>query len=158
MAVGLYAGSFDPVHLGHMATIRAAAGQLDRLVVVVASNSQKRAGLFGVGERVTMLSKACQDLENVSVASHNGLLIDIAGRLGADLLVRGAGKEHVDEKQMAYMNSCEGLPTVLVPADPATAFISSSQVRSLLSIGAPDVIEHLVPAGVVALARPRTSR
>lgn len=148
MKVGLHAGSFDPVHLGHLSLITTASEKLDRLVVVVAANPQKRTGMFSVPERVQMLEGACRHLRNVDVAAHAGLLVDIAAQLGADVLVRGAGKEHVDEKQMAYLNGCDGLATLLVPSDPETAFISSSQVRSLIAVGAREAVAGLVPPTV----------
>jgi pantetheine-phosphate adenylyltransferase len=153
--VGLYAGSFDPVHLGHMALIAAAAENLDRMVVVVAANLQKQTAMFSVQKRVEMLSEACQHFRNVRVATHGGLLIDIAAQVGATVLVRSAGKEHVDEEQMAYLNGCEGLRTLLIPSDPATAFISSSQVRTLIGVGALDAAAELVPPGVTDRAQAR---
>jgi pantetheine-phosphate adenylyltransferase len=158
MEVGLYAGSFDPVHLGHMALIATACEKLDRIVVVVASNPQKRTAMFSVEERLEMLSGACQHWGNVRVAVHGGLLIDIAAQVGATVLVRSAGKEHVDEEQMAYLNGCEGLPTLLIPSDPATAFISSSQLRTLIAAGAIDAAAELVPPGVSHAAMARKNR
>jgi pantetheine-phosphate adenylyltransferase len=153
--VGLYAGSFDPVHLGHMALIAAAAEMLDRMVVVVAANPQKQTAMFSVQKRVEMLSGACQPFGNVRVVAHEGLVIDIAAQVGATVLVRSAGKEHVDEEQMAYLNGCEGLRTFLIPSDPATAFISSSQVRALIGVGALDAVAELVPPGVTDRAKAR---
>ena len=158
MEVGLYAGSFDPLHLGHMSLIARAAEKLERVMVVVASNPQKRDAMFSVQERLDMLSVACQDLGNVRVAAHAGLLIDIASEVGATVLVRSAGKEHVDEEQMAYMNGCEGLPTLLIPSDPETAFISSSKVRSLIRAGAIDAASKLLPVGVSDAAKRREKR
>ncbi|HEX6393729.1 MAG TPA: adenylyltransferase/cytidyltransferase family protein [Acidimicrobiales bacterium] len=155
MEVGLYAGSFDPAHLGHIALIAAASEKLDQLVVVVATNPEKRTAMFSVQERLEMLSAACQDIGNVRVAAHSGLLIDIAAQVGATVLVRSAGKEHVDEEQMAYLNGCEGLPTLLIPSDPETGFISSSQVRTLIAVGALDAATELVPAGVADTAKAR---
>ena len=155
MEVGLYAGSFDPVHLGHKALIAAASEMLDQLVVVVAANPQKRPAMFSVQERLEMLSGACRDFGNVRVAAHGGLLVDIAARVGATVLVRSSGKEHGDEEQMAYLNGCEGLPTLLIPSDPETAFISSSHVRALLGVGAIDVAAKLVPPSVSDAARAR---
>ena len=152
MEVGLYAGSFDPVHLGHMALIATASKKLDRVVVVVAANPQKQTAMFSVEERLEMLSGACQDFGNVRVAAHGGLLIDIAAEVEATVLVRSAGKEHGDEEQMAYLNGCEGLPTLLIPPDPQTAFVSSSQVRALLRVGALDAVAKLVPVGVTGCA------
>ncbi len=153
VTVGLYAGSFDPVHLGHVALISTASEKFDRLVVVVAANPQKRTGMFSVPERVQMLEAACRHLGNVDVAAGAGLLIDMADIVGADVLVRSAGKEHVDEKQMAYMNGCEGLPTLLVPSDPETAFISSSQVRSLIAVDALDAVARFVPPAVADVVK-----
>lgn len=144
--VGLYAGSFDPIHLGHIALIENASAMLDRLVVVVAANTQKRTPMFRVPERFEMVSRACSHLSNVEVVTHSGLLIDIAAQVGASLLVRNAGKEHVDEEQMAYLNGCEGLRTILIPPDPKTSFISSSHVRSLIASGAVDAAASLIPA------------
>ena len=153
--VGLYAGSFDPVHLGHSAVIATASETLDRLVVIVAANSNKQAGMFSVQERLQMLSEACQPFGNVRVATLSGLLVAIAVQVGATVLVRGAGKEHVDEEQMAYMNGRDGLPTVLIPSDPTTAFISSSQVRTLIRAGALHEAGKLVPAGVTQAVKAR---
>jgi len=138
-----------------MALIDAASGMLDRIVVVVAMNSQKPTGMFPVGERLEMLTLASHHLGNVEVAAHRGLLIDIATRVGATVLVRSAGKEHAIERQMAYLNGCEGLRTLLIPPDPKTAFISSSQVRGLIAGGAFDTTTKLVPAGVTYPARGR---
>jgi phosphopantetheine adenylyltransferase len=70
--------------------------------------------------------------------------------------VRGAGKEHADEKEMAYLNGPDGMPTVLIPSDPATAFISSSQVRRLIVAGVFRELRNLVPASVTAKLQPQT--
>ena len=50
--------------------------------------------------------------------------MDIAREFGADVLVRGAGKERLDEKGMACLNGLGGLRTALIPFEPPTAFIS----------------------------------
>jgi pantetheine-phosphate adenylyltransferase len=154
--LGLYGGSFDPVHFGHMAVITAASERFDRLVVVVAGNSSKKTGPFTVDERVALLSDACRSLNNVVVVSHYGLLVDIARLVGADVLVRSAGKEHSDEKEMAYLNGRAGIPTLLIPSDPATAFISSSQVRGLIAAGEFSKLRYLVPASVTARLQSQT--
>ena len=64
------------------------------------------------------------------------------------MLARSPGKEHGDEEQMAYLNGCEGPRTLLVPSDPTTAFISSSHVRTLITVGALDAVAELVPPAV----------
>ena len=102
-----------------------------------------------------MLAGACRQLGNVRVAAHSGLLTDVARHIGATVLVRSAGKEHADEKRMAFMNGCAGLKTILIPVDPETAFISSSQVRGLIAVGAFDATARLVPASVTDLVKSR---
>jgi pantetheine-phosphate adenylyltransferase len=156
VTVGLYGGSFDPVHLGHVALITTASERFDQLVVVVAGNASKKTGLFTIDERVALVSDACRPLNNVIVVSHTGLLVDIARLVGADVLVRSAGKEHADEKEMAYLNGLGGIPTLLIPSDPATAFISSSQVRSLVAAAVSRELGYLVPASVTAKLQPQT--
>lgn len=106
---------------------------------------------------LALLSAACRSLNNVVVVSHDGLLADIATIVGADVLVRSAGKEHSEEKGMAYLNGRGGIPTLLVPSDPATAWISSSQVRHMIAAGAFGKLPSLVPASVTAKLQSQTS-
>ena len=143
------------MHRGHLAVIGAASSEVDQLVVVVATNAHKTTAMFTADERVAMLSECCRSLRNVLVARYRGLLIDIAKQIGASVLIRGGGKEHVAEKEMAYMNGCEGLRTLLIPSDPTTAFISSSQIRSLLAAGYLDAAINLVPESVAVYMRAR---
>jgi len=145
----MYAGSFDPVHLGHISVITAASEQFDSLRVVVASSSAKQTGLFDVAKRVDLLLRATDHLPNVEVVAQYGLLIDVADRLGVDVLVRSAGKEITDEQGMAYMNGHAGIPTVLLPTDPVTSFISSTKVRAVIASGDRDALRNLVPDSVV---------
>lgn len=135
--------------------IEAASSNLDELVVVVATNLHKATGTFTTDERLAMVWDCCRTLGNVRVLAYGGLLIDIARNVGASVLVRGGGKEHATEKEMAYMNGCDGLPTVLIPSDPQTAFVSSSLVRTLLAAGALDAATSLVPTSVAKVMRAR---
>lgn len=116
--VGLYAGSFDPVHLGHKALIAAASEMLDQLVVVVAANPQKRPAMFSVQERLEMLSGACRDFGNVRVAAHGGLLVDIAAQVGATVLVRSSGKETGMKNRWPTSTAAKGLRPSSSPQTP----------------------------------------
>jgi pantetheine-phosphate adenylyltransferase len=145
----MYAGSFDPVHLGHMSVITFASEQFEALYVVVTSNTLKQTGFFDSAKRTDLLAGATAHLRNVDVVAQSGLLIDAAAHLGADVLVRSAGKEITVEKGMAYMNGHGGIPTVLLPTDPVTSFISSTQVRAVIASGGRDQLRNLVPENVI---------
>ena len=146
MTTAMYAGSFDPVHLGHLSVIRASAARFDAVFVVVAGNPSKTGGMFLADQRVTLTSAATADLANVTVMGHSGLLLDAAAVVHADVLIRSASKERASEMQMACINRLDrGIPTILVPADPTTAHISSSAIRALVAHGSYDAARQLLP-------------
>jgi len=58
MRVGLYPGTFDPIHLGHVDIIRRAASLVDKLVIGVAINSGK-GPLFTLDERLAAIEAEC---------------------------------------------------------------------------------------------------
>ena len=49
--IGLYAGSFDPVHLGHLDIIEAASQQCSQVYVAVLRNPTKGSGLIPLEDR-----------------------------------------------------------------------------------------------------------
>ena len=64
MKKAIYAGSFDPLTLGHLDIIERAAKLFDCLVVAVLENPNKQS-LFSVEERKCHLEMATARLENV---------------------------------------------------------------------------------------------
>ena len=77
MKSAVYAGSFDPVTLGHLDIIRRSSEIFDEVIVGVLVNSAK-SPLFSVEERVNMLKEATEDIAHVRVVSFSGLLVDFA--------------------------------------------------------------------------------
>lgn len=146
MRVGLYAGSFDPVHLGHLAIVETAATLFDEVVVAVGANPRKSRGLFTVDERLRLLTDATSHLPTVRARAFEGLTIDVAREERASALVRAAHKESADEWSMAAVNrTASGIPTVFVPANATTRAISSSLVRELVAAGRVARARELVP-------------
>lgn len=63
--VGIFGGSFDPIHLGHVALAELFCQllQLDELLVIPAGNPWQKSGLIAnATDRVTMVALAMQDL------------------------------------------------------------------------------------------------
>jgi pantetheine-phosphate adenylyltransferase len=159
VSVALFAGSFDPIHLGHLGLIERAAPLHDELIVGVLANPDKPAGLFEPAERVRLIEGAVAHLEGVRVVQFHGLTTDLARREGATVLVRAAHKEMAFERSMAATNELlAGIPTTLVPGDPTTVAISATVVRTLVANGHLGPAQDLVPAVVKAALAERADR
>lgn len=149
MTKAMYPGSFDPIHNGHVDVIRAAASVFDEVVVVAMYNPSKPDGFFTLEEREQMIVDAFADLPNVSTARHDGLAVQAAQAVDADVIVKGlrSGADFESEMQMAQMNrSVTGVETVFVPTRPETSFVSSRYIREIAVRG--ENVDHLIPAGV----------
>ena len=106
MTRAIYPGSFDPVTLGHLDIIKRAAKIVDELIVSVLNNNSK-SPLFSVEKRVKMLEEVVKDIPNVKVMSFEGLLVDFAKSVDANVIVRGlrAVTDFEYELQMSQTNS-----------------------------------------------------
>lgn len=154
----LFAGSFDPVTVGHLDVISRLTGLLDSLVVAVAINPEKRS-LFSIDERMAMLREACRHWPHVEVRAFTGLVATAAHDVGADCLIRGVrgSDEFAREEQMALANrALTGIETLLLPASPQVSFISSSLVREVAAFGG-DILPF-VPAHVAEQMRQRMAK
>ncbi|MCU1508038.1 MAG: pantetheine-phosphate adenylyltransferase [Glaciihabitans sp.] len=150
--IAVVPGSFDPVTLGHIDVIGRAAGIFDELHVLVVHNPAK-AALLPIAQRVSLIEQSVKDAglpANILVTSWSvGLLVDYCTDVGASVLVKGI-RSQVDvayETPMAIVNrDLAGVETVFLLPDPANAYVSSSLVRQVASLGG-DVSPY-VPAAV----------
>ena len=145
----IYAGSFSPPTLGHVDIIRRASALFDEVIVAVLSQSEK-AYLFSLEQRRDMLERTTRGMPGVRVVADTGMLVELARREGADVILRGI-RDASDlplEMQMASANRLiGGLDTVFLACSPAYSLISSSIVRDCARHGAP--IEGMVPPEIV---------
>ena len=127
MITAVYPGSFDPATYGHLDIIKRASISFDRVIVGVLHNSAK-SPLFSLEERVKMLKEVTKDLPNVEIIPFDGLLVDFAEQIGADVVIRGlrAITDFEYELQMSQTNR------VLAP-DVDTVFLTTSLEYAYLS-------------------------
>ena len=160
----IYAGSFSPPTNGHMDIIVRASNIFDELIVAVLSQAEKKY-LFPTEMREEMLKRITAGMKNVRVVSGQGLLVDLVGREGADVIVRGLrGPDDLTfEMQMAEANRLiGGVETVFLTSRPEYGMISSKIVLDCPSHGAP--IDRMVPKEIIGQiydvfgAVPRTER
>lgn len=146
----IYAGSFSPPTNGHLDVIRRGAKLFDELIVAVLSQREKQY-LFSPQSRQRMLETITRDISNVRVVSDTGLLIDVARREGADVILRGVrdASDLTFEMQLAQANRTIGnYETIFIGCLPEYSMISSTIVRDCASHGAP--IDQMVPEEIIA--------
>ena len=143
-------GSFDPVTNGHVDIIERASKLADQVFVGVMVNQNKH-GLFPVDTRVDLLGQSLGHLDNVTIETFSGLLVDYCQTKGARAIVKGlrAVGDFDYELQMAQMNHrLTGVDTLFVATNPLYSFLSSSLIKEVVAFGGD--IEGLVPAPVLA--------
>ena len=147
--IAIYAGSFSPPTFGHLDVIRRGAAMFDELVVAVLSQQAKQY-LFSPQARREMLESITAEFPNVRVVSDTGLLVDVARREGADVILRGLrnSSDLLFEMQMAEANRKIGnVETVFISCLPEYSMISSTIVRDCAAHGAP--IDAMVPREII---------
>lgn len=145
-ARAIYAGTFDPVHKGHLDIIERCYDLFgaDRFHVLVAAEGKQTT--FTLEKRLDLL----RECSVYCAESFTGLLVDNARRLGATVLVRGV-RSYQDweyELQMLRTNRvlCPYIETIFLAPSEEHAFISSTMVRQIASLGGE--VLPFVPAAV----------
>jgi pantetheine-phosphate adenylyltransferase len=139
--IGLYPGTFDPIHNGHTDIIGRAVKLVDKLVIGVAINAGK-GPLFSLEERVEIVEQAVEPLRThaeIVVQPFEGLTMHFARDIGASMIVRGlrAVADFEFEFQMTAMNQQldREIETVFFMADPRHQAIASKLVKEIAALG-----------------------
>jgi pantetheine-phosphate adenylyltransferase len=147
---GVYAGSFDPLTIGHLWMIEQGVRLFDHLTVAVGVNPDKKY-TFPVEDRLAMLRESTTQFPNVSVASFsNRYLIHYAQLIGATHILRGIRTEsdYEFERMMRNINGDldAGICTVFLMPPRGIAEVSSSMVRGLIGpVGWRKIVRKYVP-------------
>ena len=138
---GLYPGTFDPVHNGHLDLIRRALKLVDRLVIGVAINSGK-GPMFTLEEREEILRAETAALDGghrIDVHPYSGLTVTAAREVGASVILRGlrAVADYEFEFQITAMNLQldPNIETIFLMADPRHQATASRLVKEIVSLG-----------------------
>ena len=151
---GLYAGSFDPLTLGHVDVIAKACAMVDHLTIAIGVHPGK-APLFSAEERADMIRESVGAFAQsagtiLDVVTFDDLAVNAAKRVDATLLIRGLrdGTDFDYEMQMAGMNGIMApkINTVFIPASPSVRPITATLVRQIAKMGGD--VQDFVPASV----------
>jgi pantetheine-phosphate adenylyltransferase len=136
--IAVYAGTFDPVTVGHASIVSQAARLFAHVRVLIAENPNKKP-LFNVEERAELLRTVFGKIPNVSVDWTSGLVVTYAREIGASLLVRGirGASDATWETDLAQQNRllAPDVQTVLIPAEPHLSGVSSSELKAKARAG-----------------------
>ena len=135
---GIYPGSFDPIHKGHIDIINRATKLVDKLYIAVADSPNKKP-LFNLDERKEMIDEEFSSNSIIEVIAFDNLLIDLANSLNAEILIRGLRvvSDFEYEFQMLGMNRQldSKIETVFLMADAQRQSISSNFVKEIARLG-----------------------
>ena len=155
--VAIYAGSFDPLHLGHVDVVRRAARLFDQLIFVVFTGTGFKSPLFTGPEREELARETLSEFPNVVVDSYRELTVDYARRAGAVAIVKGVRTvaDFEYELQQAHMNGALApeIESVFFMTSPQYVFFSSSLIKQVALAGGD--VSAMVPANVHQALRSR---
>lgn len=135
MIKGLYAGTFDPLTVGHLDVIKRAANIVDELTIIVANNNLKKHQ-FSVEERLEMINNVTKNLKNVKIDYTDGLVVDYATKNDIKIMFRGLRnfQDYEYEYSLSKYNTNinNQIETVLLFPSSDTHFVSSSAIKELV--------------------------
>ena len=137
LRIAVYAGTFDPITLGHEDIVRRSAKLFDKVIIGIGINPDKQP-LFSPQEREGLMNDVFQDLENVRTECFTGLTVDFARDREAAVMVRGVRtvSDIETEFTMALANRAiaPDLETVFLMAAEAYSHISSTLIKQIATM------------------------
>ena len=153
----VYAGTFDPITLGHEDITRRAAKLFDSIIIAIADSKSKKP-LFTLDERIAIAREAFSDTPNVEVMGFSGILMNFVRQQGARVVVRGVRSvtDFDYEFQLAGMNRnlYPEVETIFLTPGEKHAYVSATLVREIAMLGG-DASQFVSPNVAARLAQKR---
>lgn len=152
--IGIYAGSFNPIHCGHLVIITKALKIFDKVVVLIADNPSKKESCFAT--RMSFAKQATEALgEKVEVCYAKGLVVDFAlqyakkNNTKSVTFIKGlrSGIDFLYEKSLAEYNKAMssnsyipvdldigGIDTIYFQSNLKYDILSSSVIREMAKV------------------------
>jgi len=152
----VYAGSFDPVTLGHVDIIRRGARLFEQVTVGIGINPDKEP-LFTPEERVELMQEIFGELPNVKVVCFEGLTVEFVRQQKAAVMLRGV--RTVSDIELEFTMTLTnrtlepGIETVFLMASERFSHISSTLIKQIASMSpttGETRLSEFVPAAVIA--------
>lgn len=138
MIRALFPGTFDPIHNGHIDIAVRATKLFDEVVVAVYERPLKNL-MFSPEDRIAYVRKTFEHTDKIKVTGYNGLTVDFATEIDAQVIVRGLRvfSDFEYEFRLALANDelAPGIETIALITSKDHTFLSSSSVREIASLG-----------------------
>lgn len=158
MAIGIFAGSFDPFTIGHLYIVEVGSKLFDKLIICIATNSEKTRTfdkeMMKQGIEETLKQRKIQNCE---VICYEGQVVDLAKEKGVTFAIRGlrsSGEFEYEEKVAKTYYEDGKLETIYVGSGSYVGTgiqskTSSTLVRKLIKENKP--ISEYVPESIEKL-------
>ena len=136
--IAVFAGSFDPITVGHVSVVQLGLPLFDKVYVAVGHNTKKE-GFFPLEKRLEWIKKVFETEKKVIVEYYTGLTIEYCKKVKATHLLRGLrnGADFDYEWPIAQLNKAmyPEIESVFLLTLPEHTHINSTIVREILSHG-----------------------
>jgi pantetheine-phosphate adenylyltransferase len=136
--IAVFAGSFDPLTVGHESVVKRALPLFDKIYVAIGHNTTKQ-GYFPLEKRMGWIRKVFEHDEKVVVDQFTGLTVDYCKKINASYLLRGlrTAADFEYERAVAQLNKAmlPTIETVFLLTLPEHTPINSSIVREIIRQG-----------------------
>ena len=155
----VYAGTFDPITMGHIDVIKRALKMFDSVIVAITTNPRKKP-LFSLGERVALAKSSLEGFQGVRVESFSGLLVDYLRKKKITVILRGLRELSDFEYEFQYgLVNRKLYPLAetifFIPSEPFI-YLNSTVAKTLAKNGAS--VSCLVPECVEKALKRKFSR
>ncbi len=144
--IALCPGTYDPLTEGHRDIIERSSKIFYKVIVAISKDTKKKP-FYTAEKRAGFARRALKNLKNVEVITFEGLLVDLAKKVKATVIVKGlrAISDFEYEFQMAQINKKLNpeVETMFMVTNPKFAYLSSSAVKEVA--GFQGCIKGLVP-------------
>ncbi len=139
-------GTYDPLTEGHRDVIIRCSKVFKKVIVAISNNASKNP-LYSLEKRIDFVRRSLANINNIEIAPFKGLLVDLAKKMDAEVIVKGlrAISDFENEFQMAQINKKlkPEIETMFMVTNPRYAYLSSSAVKEVAGFGG--CITGLVP-------------
>ncbi|MBW7476799.1 pantetheine-phosphate adenylyltransferase [Paenibacillus oenotherae] len=152
----IYAGSFDPITLGHVSVIERAFKLFDQVHIVVANNRSK-SHLFTLKQRTELVERSIpsQYAGRTVITPFEGIVADYINQYGIDAVIRGIRNATDLEYELQleqYIRNTTSAETVYLSPYTQHMQTNSSLVRMFFQSGKHELASHYMSPDAYQLA------